>query len=83
MEKHSDIQKEEIKKEFQRYANFVQAQMATPELFLLYYNLLFFNTLKKEIIKFNILENLYVEDLLDPKHKGIVGVNLKSAQDLT
>jgi len=83
MEKQSEPQKEEVKKEFQRYADFVQAQMATPELFLLFYNLLFFNKLKKEIIKYNILENLYIEDLLDPKHKEIVGINLKSTQDLT
>lgn len=82
MEKQSEIEKAEIKKEFQRYANFVQAQMATPELFLLFYNSLFFDKLRKELIKYNILENLHIEDLLDPAHKNVEGINLKTLQDL-
>ena len=39
-----------IEKEFQSYANFIQAQMTTPELFLLFYNSLSFPKLLKLLI---------------------------------
>lgn len=59
------------------FANFIQAQMSTPEMFLLYYNCYRFPKLKRLIIKFNILENLNIQDLISIEHK-IEKINLKS-----
>jgi hypothetical protein len=81
-ENRPETEKTEIEEEFQRYANFVQAQMATPELFLLFYNSLYFIKIQKIIIKYKILENLLVEDLIDTTHNNIVGINLKSIREL-
>lgn len=71
-----------IKKEFNRFAEFVQAQMSTPELFLLFYNALSFPKLQKLLIKYNTLENFPIEDLLSPEHNIIDGINLKSRTEL-
>lgn len=71
-----------IKKEFRQFAEFVQAQMSTPELFLLFYNALSFPKLQRLLIKYNTLENLPIEDLISPEHNGINGVNLKSRMEL-
>ena len=72
----------EIEKEFKTFANFVQAQMTTPELFLLFYNSLSFPKLQRLLIKYNILENLTIEDLLQKEHNCIDGINLKSRSDI-
>lgn len=77
-----DLEKEKIKKEFKQYAEFIQAQMSTPELFLLFYNALSFPKLQRLLIKYNTLENLPVEDLLDIEHNIIDGINLKSRMQL-
>ena len=69
------------KAEFKQYADFLQAQMSTPELFLLFYNSLSFPKLKKLLIKYNILENLPEEDLLNKEHNAIEGINLKSIKE--
>lgn len=71
-----------IKKEFVQFAEFVQAQMSTPELFLLFYNALSFPKLQRLLVKYNTLENLPVEDLISSEHNGINGVNLKSRMEL-
>lgn len=78
----TDVEKEDVEKEFQSYADFVQAQMTTPELFLLFYNSLSFPKLQKLLIKYNILENLTIEDLLEEDHNCIDGINLKSRNEL-
>lgn len=52
----------------QEYAGFIQAQMSIPELFLLYYNCLIFPKMKELIIRFNLLENLYEQDLINKIH---------------
>ena len=77
-----EIEKKEIKAEFQTYANFIQAQMTTPELFLLFYNSLSFPKLQKLLIQFNILENLTIEDLINKEHNCIEGINLKRRTEL-
>lgn len=78
----NENEEEEIAKEFQSYADFVQAQMTTPELFLLFYNSLSFPKLQNLLIQYNILENLTIEDLLDKEHNCIDGINLKSRAEL-
>ncbi|OHT45827.1 putative phage abortive infection protein [Flavobacterium tructae] len=75
-------EKQKIKQEFYQYANFVQAQMTTPELFLTFYNSLSFFKLQKLIIKYNLLENLPKEDLIHEKHNIVEGISLKSRVDI-
>lgn len=72
----------EINKEFRQYADFVQAQMSAPELFLLFYNSLTFPKLQLLLIKYQILENLPIEDLISPAHNSVAGFILKSRKDL-
>lgn len=76
------IEKQKIISEFNQFANFVQAQMSTPELFLLFYNSLSFPKLQKLLIKYNLLENLPIEDLLNIEHSKIEGIKLKSRKEL-
>jgi hypothetical protein len=77
----NDLEKTKVEAEFKQFAEFVQAQMSTPELFLLFYNSLSFPKLQRLLIKYNTLENLAIEDLLSTEHK-IDGVNLKSRKEL-
>ncbi|WP_047548514.1 putative phage abortive infection protein [Psychroserpens sp. Hel_I_66] len=78
--KDSDIQ--DVINEYQTYANFIQAQMTTPELFLLFYNSLSFPKLQSLLIRYNILENLAIEDLILKEHNCVQGINLKSRSEL-
>lgn len=57
------------KDEIINFSNFIQAQMSTPEMFLLYYNCLKFPKMKNLVIKFKILENLSLKDLISEEHK--------------
>lgn len=75
-------EKKKIIQEFLQYAEFLQAQMSSPEMLLLFYNCLAFPNLKRLIIKYNTLENLAVEDLLLQSHNCVEGINLKSRKDL-
>lgn len=68
--------------EFNRYSNFVQAQLSTPEMFLTFYNSLSFPKMKKLVVGYNILENLPFEDLLAEEHNSVDGINLKSRNEI-
>ena len=59
---------EMINDDFRKYASFVQAQMSSFELLLLFYNSFCFPKMLRLIKKYNILENLAVEDLIDKSH---------------
>jgi hypothetical protein len=48
-----------------KYAAFVQAQMSSVELFQLFYNALFYPKMKALIHRYDFLENLNADDLLD------------------
>ena len=69
--------KAEIAENFQKYVSFIQAQMSSYELMLLYYNSIAFPKMLILIKAYNLLENLSVEDLIDKSHDCIDGVNLK------
>ena len=71
-----------VNEKYLTYAQFVQAQMAAPELLLLFYNCLSFPKLLRLVVKYNILENLAKEDLIDQSHNVVDGVNLKSRTNL-
>jgi hypothetical protein len=70
-----------VSEKYQRYAQFVQAQMGTPELLLLFYNCLSFPKLLALCKKYSLLENLTQEDLISPQHL-VPGVNFKSRKKL-
>lgn len=65
-----------------RYVDFIQAQMSSYELMLLFYNAVSFPKLMELLIQFNFLENLSEEDLIEPQHNCIAGINLKKRKNL-
>ena len=65
-----------------KYVNFIQAQMSSFEMMLLFYNAISFPKLLALLIKFNFLENLATEDLIDKSHNCIDGIKLKSRKNL-
>lgn len=62
------METETIKKHFQEYAQFVQAQMSTDEMLMVFYNCFSFPNLKRLVVKYGILENLTIENLIKPEH---------------
>lgn len=72
---------ETAKIDFLKFANFVQAQMSVPELFLVFYNSLAFKKNQKLFAKYNVLENLPFEQLLDSEHI-IDGIVLKNKDNM-
>lgn len=65
-----------------RYVDFIQAQMSSYELMLLFYNAVSFPKLMNLLIQFNFLENLSEEDLIEPQHNCITGIKLKKRRNL-
>lgn len=65
-----------------RYIDFIQAQMSSYEMMLLFYNANSFPKLMKLIIDYNFLENLSIEDLIDKSHNCVEGVQLKERKKL-
>lgn len=72
----------EAYKQVERYAKFIQAQMSTYELMLLYYNALCFDKTFTLLKKYNFLENLAEDDLVAPKHNFPDCFNLKKRSEL-
>ena len=62
---------------FQEYAQFVQAQMSTNEMLMVFYNSFSFPKLKRLVIKYRILENLTIENLISQEHCCIEEFNMK------
>ncbi|SFA50199.1 Putative phage abortive infection protein [Pedobacter suwonensis] len=73
---------EEIENKYKSYAQFVQAQMAAPELLLLYYNCIAYQKMKDLVVKYGILENLNIEDLISEDNHVLEGINLRRRRDL-
>ena len=65
-----------------KYIDFIQAQMSSYEMMLLFYNAISFPKLLKLLIEYNFLENLAVEDLIVISHNCIEGINLKKRKTL-
>lgn len=70
--------KQVVHEKYKQYAQFIQAQMSTDELFLLYYNSFVFPKMQKLLIDYNLLENLTVNNLIDKSHNCVFGIHLKS-----
>lgn len=70
------IKQQDIQRKYYNYAQFLQAQMSTPELFLLFYNCFLFPKLIPLISKYHILDNLPIKTLLHPSHNCLQNVTL-------
>jgi len=72
-----------IKFEAETYINFIQAQMSSYELMLLFYNILYFPKTRDLVIKYKMLDNLALEDLIDNcDHSEKTGITLKKRIEL-
>jgi len=65
-----------------KYIDFIQAQMSSFEMMLLFYNSISFPKLLTLLKKYNFLENLAIEDLIDESHNCIDGIKLKARKKL-
>jgi len=80
--KEFENSREEFYGKSSKYINFIQAQMSSFEMMLLFYNAVSFPKLLTLLIEFNFLENLAVEDLIDNSHNCVDGINLKTRKTL-
>ena len=75
--------KKEIENRFMNYIAFVQAQMSTEELFILFYNSLIYEKAANLYKEYNIFENMPIEMLLDRSHEEFIdGISFKSSIDM-
>ena len=72
-----DVVRLQITKRYYELVQFVQAQMSTRELLMVFYNSFSFPKLRDLLIKYNLLENLTVENLIDKSHNCIFDYHLK------
>lgn len=72
-----DVIRQQISKRYFELVQFVQAQMSTRELLMVFYNSFSFPKLRDLLIRYNILENLTVENLIDKSHNCIFDYHLK------
>ena len=71
------VVKQQISKRYFELVQFVQAQMSTRELLMVFYNSFSFPKLRDLLIKYNLLENLTIENLVDKRHNCIFDYHLK------
>lgn len=71
------VVKQQISKRYFELVQFVQAQMSTRELLMVFYNSFSFPKLRDLLIKYNLLENLTIENLIDKSHNCIFDYHLK------
>ncbi len=71
-------QQADIHKKYREYVQFVQAQMSTAELKLLFYNSFLFPKMQELLIHYGLLENLCIQDLCMKDHNCIPAFHLKN-----
>ena len=71
------VVRQQISKRYFELVQFVQAQMSTRELLMVFYNSFSFPKLRDLLIKYNLLENLTIENLIDKSHNCIFDYHLK------
>lgn len=71
-------QQADIHKKYREYVQFVQAQMSTAELKLLFYNSFLFPKMQELLIHYGLLENLCIQDLCMKDHNCISAFHLKN-----
>ena len=69
--------RQQVSKRYYDLVQFVQAQMSTKEMLMVFYNSFSFPKLRELLIRYNLLENLTVENLIAPSHNCIDGYHLK------
>lgn len=70
------------KNDVKKYIDFIQAQMSSFELMLLFYNAQIFPKMKNLLIEYNFLQNLTEDDLIDEFHNRIEGMKLKTRKQI-
>jgi len=63
-----------IKEKYKKYADILQSQMSYSELFFMFYNAQTYTNVKRFIEEFDFVENLFVKNLLHPKHAEFEGM---------
>ncbi len=63
--------------DFIQYAQFIQAQMSSSELLMVFYNASCFTKVLQLINRYGLLENLSSNLLIDEDHNGAFGITLK------
>lgn len=71
------VDRKKIIKKYFDLVQFVQAQMSTKEMLMVFYNSFSFPKLRDMLVKYNILENLTVENLIDASHNCVEDYHLK------
>lgn len=69
-------EKDKIEVDFLRYSQFIQSQMTSAELLILFYNTINFPKMSNYVKMYNLLENLSSDLLLDSNHNGAEGIYL-------
>jgi hypothetical protein len=69
-----------VQSDFLRYSQFVQSQMSSIELLILFYNVINFPKAREFAIKYKLLENLSSDLLLDENHNGTEGIHLEKSK---
>lgn len=70
------VGKDKVEADFLRYSQFIQSQMTSAELLILFYNTINFPKMSNYVKKYKLLENLSSDLLLDSNHNGAEGIYL-------
>ena len=76
------LRAKEVMRRYKNYVGFIQAQMSTSELFILFYNSLKFPNMMSVMDEYCFLENLPVERLINQSHTTFYRSNLNSNADI-
>ena len=72
-------EKKRINDKIHHYFSFAQASLSSSELVMLYYNVLLFPKAEELYKRYNIFENMHLENLINKKHAAFFdGINIKS-----
>lgn len=73
---------ESVNDKIHHYFSFAQASLSSSELVMLYYNVLLFPKAEELYKKYNIFENMHLENLINKKHATFFeGFDIKSVDD--
>lgn len=66
---------------YKEYADILQANLSSYEMSLLFYNVIFFEKMKKLVQMFNFLENFSDDGLIEKDHKSFYKVKISNRKD--
>ena len=73
---------DQIKHYSRKYVDFLQAQMSSNELMLLFYDSLHFPKMMELVKRYNMLDNLAIDDLINESHNCVEGITLRDRKTL-